>query len=81
MTHIQQITANLGKTVQITGKSQYEGFGFNLAGKLETSEDDSYYVRVGEDYFAGPMGVSFRLSDILETQIKYHGDLQIILNK
>lgn len=39
--------------------------GINFAGALEYSEDeDSFYLRVAEDYFAGSMGICFRANHV-----------------
>ncbi len=78
------LLANLGKTVRIQNEA-HEGdsnkVGINFSGKLEDHDGGEFYVRVGEDYFAGAMGVSFRASHVKEfVTSRVCADLWIVLN-
>lgn len=79
-----KLLANIGKTVTIENAAQNDfetnKVCLNFAGKLEHDEyDDSFYVRVGDDYAAGSMGINFKLSHVLELDKRIYGELRIIL--
>lgn len=80
----QILVSNLGRNVTIENRanydSEYSKTYFNFGGKLEYEEDyKTFYVRVGEDYVAGTMGISFSLSAIDSLEKRVYGELRIVL--
>ncbi len=75
----------LGHTVQVQNDALAQMDGkrvqINFAGILEVDADtpDQYYVRVGEDYYAGPMGVGFHINNVLEAETTRGGSDRITL--
>lgn len=86
MNIIDQLKQHVGEKVTVNNEEVNEPSGatprvlINFAGTLEWSEDEQeFYVRVGEDYFAGAMGVSFRARHVLEVATRTCGEIHIAL--
>jgi hypothetical protein len=78
-----RLRTNIGKKVTIENEEYGDSTGgkihFNFSGTLEHFGDGEYYVRVGEDYIAGTMGVSFWIQNISTLEKRVYGELRIIL--
>jgi hypothetical protein len=80
----EKLLKNVGQVVSIENAANYHSVSnrmqFSFAGKLEYVKDsDEFYVRVGEDYAAGSMGISFKLEHVDFLDKRGNGELWIIL--
>ena len=80
----EQLLANVEKRVCISNRAHADmddaGKTLNFAGKLEHDiEEQSFYVRVGEDFMAGAMGIGFKLCHVDSLNKMVYGELHIIL--
>lgn len=82
ITHEQKklLESFIGQYVQIENDAKIQMDGkrmqLNFAGKLEIIGEEypgEYYVRVGEDYHAGAMGIGFHYSNLLDVEINRAG--------
>lgn len=82
-----ELEKNLSKnaTVENLAHDEMDGkMSINFAGTLEKSESsehgEEYYLRVGEDYMAGAMGVGFRPEHVDEILYRSScNELRVIL--
>lgn len=78
----ESLLANIGQQVTIENdafQNDISAIGFNAAGVLEDSGGGNFFVRTGEDYFAGATGINFRESHVLEAAERKSGGLRIVL--